>query len=176
MAIRRAQTADAPVLARIHADSAIAASADFLSQSVLDQLRAQVPTRREVWVEMTEGRNPRGPSVVVAEEEERVVGFVVAAPVAGSEAVGEMLSLYVDPPCQGKGHGSSLLRSATQELQARGFATGALWVLDGNTHAQDIYERRGWQRDGTERITAMGDDEIREIGYRISLLLAISGI
>lgn len=100
MAIRRARTTDAPDLARIHADSAIAAYAEFLPQGVLDQLRAQVPERRELWIEMVEGRDPRTPSVLVAETGGCVVGFVVVAPAEPN--VGEVLSLYVDPPRQGR--------------------------------------------------------------------------
>jgi len=75
---------------------------------------------------------PRDHEVWVAEEEERVVGFV---------AIAELMlgHLYVHPRYQGRGIGSQLL-AKTKELRPQGFS---LWTFPANESACRFYERHG---------------------------------
>lgn len=63
---------------------------------------------------------------------------------------GELRSLAVSPRYAQHGHGSLLLRYATDELMAGGSQELRLWVLEDNREARGFYRSRGW-RDTDER-------------------------
>jgi ribosomal protein S18 acetylase RimI-like enzyme len=71
--------------------------------------------------------------VTVVESGGRVVGFLA---LAGARVD----HLYVDPTCQGRGHGSALLRAA----QAACPAGLDLWVFQRNRAAIAFYEAHGF--------------------------------
>ncbi len=88
----------------------------------------------------------RGASVLVAEDEGRVVGVT-----RWTAADATVQSLYVDPAHQGSGTGGALLDSAVAALAASGAQQARLWVFDANTAAQRFYRRHGWRPEGTVR-------------------------
>lgn len=90
---------------------------------------------------------------LVAERDQRVVGFTLAtAPGSGSAsdpADAAVLGLLaVSPDAQCDGLGGQLLRGMATRLARLGYATAVLHVLADNTAALRLYESEGWHRHG----------------------------
>lgn len=78
---------------------------------------------------------------------------------------GELVALYVDPPHQGQGLGTTLVPVALHRLRADGFASAMLWTFAANAPALALYEAFGFRPDGGEQ-TLM---ETRTIRLRVAL-------
>jgi GNAT superfamily N-acetyltransferase len=80
----------------------------------------------------------------------RIAGFVSAGrardddDAPGAAARGEIYALYVDPPAQGAGAGTTLLAHAEERLRALGHERAMLWTFTDNGLARRFYERHGW--------------------------------
>lgn len=147
MQLRRARPRDSRVIAEVHVRSWKAAFPGLLPQDYLDALRPE--DRLPQWQEALS--QAPWPVVLLAEEEGVVVGFVAISPSRDPDAdgdVGEIQTIYLDPPAWGGGLGSALLHAAEAELARAGFASATLWVLETNAKARRFYERHGWAPDG----------------------------
>jgi GNAT superfamily N-acetyltransferase len=81
---------------------------------------------------------------------------------------GEVVGLYVDPPWWAQGVGVRLLEAVLDDLRDGGARSARLWVLERNTRARGMYERRGWVADGgTRSVSTAGD--VLELRYRVAL-------
>ena len=89
--------------------------------------------------------NPAAGSVLVAEREGEVAGFVCYR-VVGPEA--ELLNLAVLPPLRRQGVGSQLLERALQQASEKGAARIFLEVRGANLAALRLYQRHGFERAG----------------------------
>ena len=110
--------------------------------------------------------------VLVAVESDRIVGFAsLRAPAgeSGSEAVGELIALYVDPSAGSRGVGRGLMAAALGELRAAGCREAVLWTEERNHRPRRIYERYGWRADGAARERVFLGRPIRELRYRLEL-------
>jgi ribosomal protein S18 acetylase RimI-like enzyme len=90
-------------------------------------------------------------NVLVAHEDEHVVGYVMLRPdpmPASSGHVQEINGIAVDPAHQGRGVGRMLLEAARQEATSRGARRITLRVLGTNTRAQALYHACGYQTEG----------------------------
>jgi ribosomal protein S18 acetylase RimI-like enzyme len=57
-----------------------------------------------------------------------------------------------------------------QRLQAEGFATAVLWVLEDNPRARRFYERHGWAASGIEaNFDEYCEVSVPEVEYRKEL-------
>ncbi|PCN50356.1 ribosomal-protein-alanine N-acetyltransferase, partial [Candidatus Geothermarchaeota archaeon ex4572_27] len=83
-----------------------------------------------------------GEFFLVAVDGDRVVGYVVAAPMKG---YGHILSIAVDPSMQRRGVGSALLSEVMGRLRARGINRFRLEVRADNEAAIRFYERHGFK-------------------------------
>ena len=81
-------------------------------------------------------------TVLLAEAEDRLVGFVQLGP-AGPAM--ELRRLYVLDGCQGRGIGSRLLRAALAHPDMAGADRIVLDVWERNHGARRLYERHGFQ-------------------------------
>ncbi|HEX9416941.1 MAG TPA: GNAT family N-acetyltransferase [Gaiellaceae bacterium] len=138
MRIREATDADSAAVAAVHEASARTAYRDIFGDH---------PFRAPDWAEILGSAR-----VIVAEEDEEIVGFAVLRPAE------------LDGPLRrashwGRGVGSLLLADATERLSDYDELT--LWVLAKNDRARRFYERHGWAPDGAEKDSHYGELELR---------------
>jgi GNAT superfamily N-acetyltransferase len=67
---------------------------------------------------------------------------------SGPAGVAALTSLWVDPRARGRGVGDELVISVTAWARAEGYNQLVLWVTEGNSHAEALYERNGFARTG----------------------------
>jgi GNAT superfamily N-acetyltransferase len=169
--VRRAIEADARALAELHVRAWQWAYRDRLPEAFLDSLSATV-----------EGREARRRDVLahpeselrtwVAEVSGEIVGFADTGPSRDDDAaseVAELYAIYVDQKVLATGVGRALMQQATDDLRERGYRTGVLWVLDGNTTAQRFYEAAGWSLDGRVKTENSQGLVLREVRYSTDL-------
>jgi L-amino acid N-acyltransferase YncA len=140
--IRKAQPADAAGIATAHVASWQAAYRGIMADEILDGL--SVERRAESWWKNLSDET--GSSfVLVAEEENGIVGFVSAGPEREGDPVykSEVNAIYLHPSAWRKGIGRQLMHFAAMELLARGLTTMLLWVARDNLASRKFYEALG---------------------------------
>jgi GNAT superfamily N-acetyltransferase len=146
LTIRLAATADAPDIARIHADSWRRNYRGLYSDSYLDgDLYAD---RVAAWTDRLT-RDPRHYFTLVAETEGRAMGFAHVS-LDGDRKWGALVdNLHVSQSAQRGGIGSRLLDRVAAMVIERRLGSGIyLWVLEGNKPATAFYvSRHGVLRD-----------------------------
>jgi L-amino acid N-acyltransferase YncA len=82
--------------------------------------------------------------VFVADLDGEIVGFVsggsLREPLQDYDA--ELFAIYLLQQAQGRGIGTALLRALAESLNAKGFKSMAVWVLENNSSSH-FYERSG---------------------------------
>lgn len=78
---------------------------------------------------------------------DRVVGTVGAVPSDDAEAA-ELISMWVRPESRGSGVGGRLVQAVVDWARIAGFGEVRLWVVEGNSGAERLYERNGFTRTG----------------------------
>ena len=163
--IRDADLRDAGVIATIQV---LASHAAYASIFPLGPSSITVANRIPVWQRIITDA-AKHERILVAEEHAEVSGYThfgASHDPDGSEATGELYSLYVIPERWRDGIGRTLLGASTLALRDAGFDAATLWVLAGNDRARLFYERFGWHRDGAEKLV---DAEVKEVRYRFVL-------
>jgi lincosamide nucleotidyltransferase A/C/D/E len=126
---------------------------------------APEPTHQRLW-EIFRLRFTAPSRGLVLDAGGTVVGCVAASVDRGGE--GEVVGLYVDPTRWREGLGAHLLAAVLDALRSAGAGSARLWVLEHNTRARGMYERRGWVADGATRsVSTVG--EVIELRYRLAL-------
>jgi ribosomal protein S18 acetylase RimI-like enzyme len=167
--IRPARLDDAAAIARVHIRTWQAAYRGQLPDTYLDALSDDLEARTARWQGLIADARARGWVQLVAEADERVIGFVTFGPSEGETnepQTGEVYAIYVDPMYWTRGHGRELFAAATHGLAEAGFSMATLWVLETNTRARRFYEIAGWMADGATKTDHRGDVELREVRYR----------
>ncbi len=108
-----------------------------------------------------EGR--KGQFILVAEVEERVIGFVSGGKEreAREDYDAEVYALYLMPEYKGKGIGRALLRAVAERLHREGHRSLMVWVLAANP-GRRFYHRMG----GTEidrKMIEIGGATLQEV-------------
>jgi GNAT superfamily N-acetyltransferase len=103
----------------------------------------------------------------VAALEGEVVGTVGGGEttVRGTAA---LTSLWVEPQARGRGIGGALIEAVLDWAKDSGYEQIVLWVVDGNSNAERLYERRGFRRTGS--VQAVRPDDTR-VEYEMSRAL-----
>jgi lincosamide nucleotidyltransferase A/C/D/E len=126
---------------------------------------APEPTHQRLW-EIYRRRFTAPSRGFVLEAAGAVIGCVAAEVDEGGE--GEVVGLYVDPSRWREGFAARLLDELLDDLRSVGTSSARLWVLEHNTRARGMYERRGWVADGATRsVSTVG--EVIELRYRLAL-------
>jgi ribosomal protein S18 acetylase RimI-like enzyme len=175
--IRRAVPGDALSIATVHVRSWKGAYPGLIPQSYLDALTPD--DRVDQWEQALDATAwPRtgtivllGPAAGEGADKGPLTGFVSISPTRDDDAdpddVGEILTLYLDPPAFGSGGADLLMSAALVALRAAAYTTATLWVLDTNARARRFYERRGWQPDGASKRHDWGAFVATDVRYAI---------
>jgi GNAT superfamily N-acetyltransferase len=103
----------------------------------------------------------------VAELDGRVVGTASGGE-SGYSRAASLTSLWVDPSARGKGVGDSLIATFVSWAQGAGYQQLMLWVTEGNTNAETLYQRHGFRRTGAIQPVRAGDDRLElEMSVRL---------
>ena len=112
-------------------------------------------------------------SVLVAEDEARIVGFSSFGPFRGEEEsrllTGEIYSIYVLEDFWNRGIGRTLTENALTALERDGFGSVKVWVLETNQRARSFYEKFGFKTEGLTKTEKREGFELREIRYGMVL-------
>jgi GNAT superfamily N-acetyltransferase len=162
--VRAARPADVPDIARVQRSAW--ETGGFVPADVLDKLPPEFA--ENTWKSaVNEPPSPRH-HVLVAQEQDWVVGFAAVGPATDS-ADGEIATLLVEPRWGRRGHGSRLLAAATDHLRGDGFQTVLAWISDRDKASRQFYESAGWEPDGLARTLDADGTELREIRLHASL-------
>jgi ribosomal protein S18 acetylase RimI-like enzyme len=167
MTLRHATPGDAADVAGVHVRSWQVAYRGLLPDQRLDAMRAEDRVARYDFGTT----DPVRPSTLVAVDGGIIRGFVTTGPCrdADGSGIGEILALYVDPPAWGRGVGRQLIAEARATLSRQGFAEASLWVLTGNSRAQNFYRADGWLQDRDGRTETIWDVSVDELRFRRTL-------
>lgn len=167
--IRTATADDADALGRCHLPGWRASCAHVLPADVLAGLRLEdfVTSWQAALTEPDHG-------ILLAEDAGTVIGFARTGPTpdprpSDDPVPGELRALYVAPDHWGTGIAAELHAAALAALVGAGHRTAVLWVVEGNERAIRFYRRRGWRRDGWERVKRSDGHPWTELRLRGSL-------
>ena len=148
--------------------------ADIVPPVVLESVTEANPTA--AWTEAV--TNPPTPRhhVLVAQEQQWVVGFVALAPADDLQpddpepdstvAIGPLL---VEPRWGRRGHGSRLMAAAVDTARADGMTRAVCWIPEGDTVSREFLIGAGWAPDGLARALDTGAGELREIRLHVAI-------
>jgi len=161
--IRRAETADAETVARIHVESWHVAYRGIMPDDVI--ARTDLAYRTAFWTERIADREW---PVFLLEEDGAGVAFCQMIPTRDADddptRVGHITSLHVLPHLRGRGHGRLLLEHVVGEFRRRGYTEVTLWVLEQNAKARAFYERMGFRLDQARKFYP--GTSVPEVRYR----------
>jgi len=156
---------DARAIGEVQIASWQSAYAGMIPQEHLDGLSIDV--RVGVWEPYIAGG--ARPGLLVAVDEDRVVGFVGLGASRDADAgptTGEVGALYLAPSHWRRGIGEALVAAGLPLLADDGFTEATLWVLARNERGRAFYEATGWALDGAECDEVIGGQVSHEVRYR----------
>jgi ribosomal protein S18 acetylase RimI-like enzyme len=166
MTTRRATSADAETVGRIHVESWNVAYRGVMPDDVI--ARTDLAYRTAFWAERIADQEW---PVYLIEEEGQCVAFCQMIPTNDPDddatRVGHITSLHVLPQLRGRGYGRMLIDHVFAEFRRRGFADVTLWVLEKNRDARRFYETQGFHLDGGTR--RYPGTQVPEVRYRIRI-------
>jgi L-amino acid N-acyltransferase YncA len=170
VAVRPARPADVPEIARVQVDTWRTAYGRFVPAAVLDALT--VEQAAPAWRAAVEAPPTPRHRVLVATEQDRLVGFVAFGPSAEPDATpGEagVTALLVEPRWGRRGHGSRLLAAAVEHLRSDGVTRMVAWIPEQDTASTRFYGSAGWERNGMVRTLEANGGAVREARWHVSL-------
>lgn len=140
MVIRPAETADLNAIAALHVLSWRSTYRGILPNGFLDG--PVEDNRLSHWQELI-GRIGSGRTILVAEADDGLAGFVAAGPSEEDGVDAYIEQIHVRPDVKGAGIGRRLLGEAAGRLLAQGHASAYLLVFSDNRQAIRFHERLG---------------------------------
>jgi GNAT superfamily N-acetyltransferase len=83
----------------------------------------------------------------VAVLDDQVVGLAAGGD-SNYSRTASLTSLWVDPSARGRGVGDRLVMAVLDWAESEGFNQVLLWVTEGNSKAESLYQRNGFIRTG----------------------------
>ncbi len=167
--IRPARPADAAGIARVQTLSWRAAYAGLLP----DDFLARHEVTEELWRQRMADLDPQT-AVLVAEQDDHIIGFATAGTPPPSEEleppIGLLYAIYLLAEAWGTGVGYRLHEAAVEAMVSAGFGSAVLWVLDSNQRAINFYVRQGWIGDGRTRQETIHGLTLSVARYRLDRL------
>ncbi|HEY1741902.1 MAG TPA: GNAT family N-acetyltransferase [Granulicella sp.] len=157
--IRAATQDDASSISRVHVESWRTTYRGIVPDQFLADLN--VEERAVRWREVLRS----DPYIFIAELDGKVVGFISGGAIREplEECDAELFAIYLLAETQGKGIGTSLLMELAKHLEAAGFQSMAVWVLEANV-SRGFYERSGAVR-VTEKEIEIGGVLLPVVAY-----------
>jgi GNAT superfamily N-acetyltransferase len=112
---------------------------------------------------------PDGDTVLVADADGEVVGFIWVRAHTDGPGTGEVATFYSRPSVWGSGVGRALMDAGVQALRDTGCRDATLWTEERNHRPRRVYEAYGWRVDGATQERSYLDAPIREVRYRLTL-------
>ena len=156
---------DAPAVTRLQIDATLAAYGQIFPASAPQPLFEDVLAE---WRDRLGDDTTTGPTTLVAMDDGRLVGVVVAGPDLVRPDRGHIARFYVVPDRWGQGIGHRLYLDVLDRLRRAGYREATLWVLEANDRARAWYERLGWRETG-ERKTVYEPAGIVDLQYLLRL-------
>lgn len=150
--IRKAQENDVPVILQM-----IRELADF------EQLLHEVVSDEKTLYQSL-FNDPKGPEVLIAEENNSAIGFVLFfhnfSTFLGKKGI-YIEDLYVRPTCRGKGYGELILKEICRLAHERNCGRVEWWVLNWNERAINFYKKMGAQPMSDWTVFRMSEEIIK---------------
>lgn len=163
MDFRAARPSDAATVRDLAASSLSASYAPALDEATIDAAVDSWYTRERVESAAREDESV----LLLAVEDDAVVGFAKGVVVGRREPVGEIHWLHVAPEHRGHGVGARLLDRVEAELRDAGAERFAGFVLAVNDAGAAFYRRHGYAETGSRDVDIGGDSfEELEFGRR----------
>lgn len=160
--IRKAGPGDVERIARIHAETWIAAYHDFIPADFLSN-KAKLEPRRKMWNEFLSHEHDG--HFVVADGGTIAGFFSISLPRDGDLPPDtlELDAIYFDRAYWHRGLGSLAMRFVIAQAKRRGCARVSLWVFRENAPAIAFYRKFGFRPDGKVNTLTLGKpvDECR---------------
>lgn len=153
-AVRRAEPADAPSMAKVHVDTWRETYRGLMSDAVLDD-PGLLSWRERFWTTaLTDPRYGQN-TAAVASHEGKLIGVAMSGPsLDHADGPQQLYVLYVFAAFHGSGVGTALLNAVIDRT-----APAQLWVADPNPRAQAFYRKHGFVADGAVKT----EDDVREV-------------
>lgn len=158
--VRLARTPDVDDVAAVNVRSWRLRFAGLIPEATLEDLDAGDIAM--VWASGVLNPPTPGHRLLVAIDDNRVVGYAAIGPSQDPDADGEtaeLLALEVDPEHLGHGHGSRLMAAAVDHLRASGMTSAATWCPVHDEARRNFLQSAGWGPDSAYRDVAVGREE-----------------
>jgi GNAT superfamily N-acetyltransferase len=166
--VRPATLRDAKTIAELHNSTARAAFQSLVGDVTLSL--PPVERRQAFWREAIEYSEPQ---VLVALEDDQVVGFVGfdrSRDKGTPPTMGEIWAIYATPTFWGKGVGLALWDAAREGLQEEGCTHVTVWVPLASERAVRFHELAGFKRElNTAKTVPLGAIKVEEIRLKRAL-------
>lgn len=143
--IRPAKSEDAGEIAKVHIETWQASYTGIFPEDKLAELDQEHEVRTERW--HANILNPEQmPALFVAETENgKIVGFAGGGKQNNPDYPydSEIFMIYILPEFQRRGLGQRLMSATAKKLQALGYRSLMLWVLQENEESRRFYEKLG---------------------------------
>jgi GNAT superfamily N-acetyltransferase len=180
VSVREARPGDADDIGRVQIATWQIGYASILPPLVLVNL--SIIEAGAAWLDAITDPPSRRHHVLVALEQNQVVGFAVSAPADDLEAddpepdstvlIGPLL---VEARWGRRGHGSRLLAAAVDLARTDGQTRAIAWLPEADTTSRGFFASAGWAADGYARALDTGAGELREVRIHSSLSTAETG-
>ena len=157
--IRPAKPEDSRQIAEVHVKTWQSSYADIFPKDRLAELGEEIAARTERW-QSNIANLEQLPAFFVAETGKgKIVGFAGGGrqnnPKIPYDC--EIFVIYILPKFQKRGIGRSLMSAASAYLQAAGFSSLILWVLEENASSRGFYEKLGGTLVGQDEYLRWGE-------------------
>ena len=169
VSVRPARPEDAERVATIQLSTWRTAYAQLLPAEALAVPEVEVAA---VWLAAIERPPTPDHRLLVAMDGAELVGFAASGPEdAGADgtAVGELLTLLVEPRWGRRGHGSRLLAATVDTWRAAGTVAAVAWLLERDVVSTGFLLSTGWELDGQARGLDTGPRVERQLRLHCSL-------
>jgi GNAT superfamily N-acetyltransferase len=174
VSVRPAQAGDVVEIARIQVATWQLGYASIVPAAVLAAVTPEAAAA--AWTDAVTAPPTPKHHVLVAQEQQWLVGFVALAPAddlqpddpepATTVAIGPVL---VEPRWARRGHGSRLMAAAVDTAREDGMTRAIVWIPEGDTVTREFLLGAGWAPDGLARALDTGAGELREIRLHVAL-------